>query len=117
MLETIVDKVISGVRAFNSQLKEAQKNAASPQKKDESKTQVDEGSSNNNETNSSSDEARENLVKNFSKDEDTSDEFIRSKEQSMKDSQGVSDFSGSAYNGPGNVDREKVNSNMSQRNY
>lgn len=37
--------------------------------------------------------------------------------QSMKDSQGISDFSGSGYNGPGEVDREKRNSNMSQRNF
>ncbi|HXH29273.1 MAG TPA: hypothetical protein VNJ01_00510 [Bacteriovoracaceae bacterium] len=45
-----------------------------------------------------------------------SSEFIDKKKQSLKDSQGVSDFSGSGYNGPGNVDREKTNSNMSQRN-
>ncbi len=46
-----------------------------------------------------------------------SKDFIDSKNQSMKDSQGVSDFSGSGYHGPGNVDAEKRNSNMSQRNF
>ena len=40
-----------------------------------------------------------------------------SRQESLKSSQGVSDFTGSGYNGPGNVDREKRNSNMSQRNY
>lgn len=40
-----------------------------------------------------------------------------SRQQSMKDSQGVNDFSGSSYKGPGNVDHEKRNSNMSQRNF
>lgn len=44
-------------------------------------------------------------------------DFIDRKKQSMQDSQGTSDFSGSGYNGPGNVDREKRNSNMSQRNF
>jgi hypothetical protein len=44
-------------------------------------------------------------------------DFITHKMQSMKHSQGKSDFSGSSYNGPGNVDREKVNSNMAHRNY
>lgn len=43
--------------------------------------------------------------------------FIASKNESMKSSQGNSDFSGSSYNGPGNVDAEKRNSNMSQRNF
>lgn len=43
--------------------------------------------------------------------------FIEQKMQSMKDSQGNSDFSGSGYNGPGNVDHEKRNSNMAQRNF
>lgn len=57
---------------------------------------------------------RENLKKNFFQ-KDTSS--IKRTEQSMKDSQGISDFSGSSYNGPGNVDREKTNSNMSQRNF
>jgi hypothetical protein len=42
---------------------------------------------------------------------------MAARKQSRKDSQGKSDFSGSSYNGPGNVDREKRNSNMSQRNY
>ena len=67
------------------------------------------------------DDIQARLQKNFLKPEqpennDQSD-FIKSKNQSMKDSQGVSDFSGSSYNGPGNVDREKRNSNMSQRNF
>ncbi len=45
-------------------------------------------------------------------------DFIEAKrQQSLKDSQGVSDFSGSGYNGPGTVDREKTNSNMAQRNF
>lgn len=39
------------------------------------------------------------------------------RQESLSHSQGKSDFSGSGYNGPGNVDREKRNSNMSQRNY
>lgn len=65
---------------------------------------------------------RENLKKNFLVDEDdvarkNSKELLARKNQSMNDSQGVSDFSGSGYNGPGNVDREKTNSNMSQRNF
>lgn len=65
---------------------------------------------------------RENLQKNFVVDEDdvarkNSKELLARNSQSMKDSQGVSDFSGSGYNGPGNVDREKTNSNMSQRNF
>jgi hypothetical protein len=65
------------------------------------------------------DSARENLQKNFLKEDKPAKEndFITRKNQSMNDSQGVSDFSGSAYNGPGNVDREKTNSNMSQRNF
>jgi hypothetical protein len=39
------------------------------------------------------------------------------REESLRSSQGKSDFSGSGYNGPGNVDHEKRNSNMSQRNF
>lgn len=42
---------------------------------------------------------------------------IAARKQSRKDSQGKSDYSGSSYNGPGNVDHEKTNSNMGQRNY
>jgi hypothetical protein len=67
-----------------------------------------------------SDSAIKNLQKNFLKKEDrdpVSHDFIDRKMQSMNDSQGPSDFSGSAYNGPGNVDREKTNSNMGQRNF
>lgn len=65
-------------------------------------------------------QARENLQKNFLKKDDSeklNDKNLSRKNQSMLDSQGVSDFSGSGYNGPGNVDREKRNSNMSQRNF
>lgn len=42
---------------------------------------------------------------------------IAGKIQSMSDSQGKSDFSGSSYNGPGNVDREKVHSSAAQKNF
>lgn len=56
-------------------------------------------------------------IKPSNKNNNTSSDFIEKKNQSLKDSQGVSDFSGSGYNGPGNVDREKTNSNMSQRNF
>ncbi len=45
------------------------------------------------------------------------DQMIDRKQQSMQDSQGKSNFSGSSYNGPGNVDHEKTNSNMGQRNF
>lgn len=41
----------------------------------------------------------------------------KSRDQSMRDSQGEADHSGSGYHGPGNIDREKVNSNMARRNY
>ena len=67
-----------------------------------------------------SDEARLRMQKNFvNKNEDgpVSEDFIESKMQSMKDSQGESDFSGASVNGPGNVARETRNSNMSQRNF
>lgn len=60
------------------------------------------------------------LQKKFLKKEDgisKANDFIERKMQSMSDSQGASDFSGSSYNGPGNVDHEKRNSNMSQRNF
>lgn len=63
---------------------------------------------------------RENLKKNFLKEKRSEENIegpINRTKQSMKDSQGVSDFSGSSYNGPGNVDREKTNSNMGQRNF
>ncbi len=39
------------------------------------------------------------------------------RQQSMNSSQGKSDFSGSSYNGPGNVDHEKQHSNKTQRNF
>lgn len=60
------------------------------------------------------------LQKKFSKKEDGTkkvNDYNDRKMQSMADSQGINDFSGSSYNGPGNVDHEKRNSNMSQRNF
>lgn len=61
------------------------------------------------------------LQKNFLKQENKHspdfEEDMSRRKHSMIDSQGVSDFSGSGYNGPGNVDREKINSNMGHRNY
>lgn len=39
------------------------------------------------------------------------------KQKSMEDSQGVSDFSGTANNAPGDVDRKTRNSNMNQTNF
>lgn len=65
--------------------------------------------------------SRDQMLKNFLKKPDRSsgntDDLITRKTQSMENSQGTNDFSGSAYNGPGNVDHEKRNSNMSQRNF
>jgi len=51
------------------------------------------------------------------RDNKASQDLIARKNESMKDSQGKSGFSGSGYNGPGNVDAEKRNSNMGQRNF
>lgn len=65
-------------------------------------------------------ERRETLKRIYLKKENKNfhvNDFIDQKMQSMKHSQGKSDFSGSSYNGPGNVDHEKTNSNMSHRNY
>ncbi len=65
-------------------------------------------------------ERRETLKRIYLKKENQNsqvNDFIDKKMQSMKDSQGESDFSGSSYNGPGNVDREKTHSNMGHRNY
>jgi hypothetical protein len=65
-------------------------------------------------------ERRETLKRIYLKKENNNsfgNDFIHQKMQSMKHSQGKSDFSGSSYNGPGNVDREKINSNMAHRNY
>ncbi|MBA2405381.1 MAG: hypothetical protein H0V66_11465, partial [Bdellovibrionales bacterium] len=65
-------------------------------------------------------ETTESLPKNNLKKDSSNkkvNDFIDRKNQSMQDSQGKSDFSGSGYNGPGNVDREKRNSNMGQRNF
>lgn len=39
------------------------------------------------------------------------------RQQSLRNSQGKNDWTGSGYNGPGNVDREKRNSNMAMRNF
>jgi len=67
-----------------------------------------------------SDEARLRMQKNFvnkNSEDHVSDDFINSKMQSMKDSQGHADFSGSSINGPGKAKRETRNSNMGQRNF
>ena len=42
--------------------------------------------------------------------------FIEAKQQSMEDSQGVADHSGSSYHGPGKP-AERTNANMWQRNF
>lgn len=60
---------------------------------------------------------RENLSKNFQQPEPDLNQDFERRKRSMLDSQGKSDHSGSAYHGPGNVDHEKVNSNMAHRNY
>lgn len=60
---------------------------------------------------------RKNALKNFDNSSQVDPNLIQRKQTSMKASQGVSDHSGSAYKGPGNVDHEKVNSNMAQRNF
>jgi hypothetical protein len=62
---------------------------------------------------------RQNLLKNLNNEDDG--KFPKgytneAHEQSLRDSQGVSDFSGSPVNGPGNAGG-KVNSNMGQRNF
>ena len=59
---------------------------------------------------------RKKFLKNDNGKHPVNDSMDR-KNQSMKDSQGVSDFSGSGYNGPGNVDHEKRDTNMGQRNF
>jgi len=61
------------------------------------------------------DKSQENLHKN-TVIPDADNSFIRSKEESLRASQGVGDFSGNAYNGPGKAG-ERKNSNMSQRNF
>lgn len=63
---------------------------------------------------------RENLKKNFIPKEESSkigEDIISHKQQSMKDSQGISDFSGSGYNGPGNVDHSKKTSNKPHHDF
>lgn len=69
-------------------------------------------------SNSSSDQ-KSFTSSNIKKDQkkENYDQMIDRKQQSMQDSQGKSNFSGSSYNGPGNVDHEKTNSNMGQRNF
>lgn len=44
-----------------------------------------------------------------------SDETIKSKETSLAESQGVPKYSGSSYNGQGNVDHGKIISNKQRR--
>ena len=71
-------------------------------------------------TKTKSDVARTNLQRNFLKDDPAHDIPIDGedrKTQSMLHSQGTSNFSGSAYNGPGNVNHEKIISNKGQRNF
>lgn len=55
------------------------------------------------------------IVKKFRKALDTNQASIQSRMQSMKDSQGQSDFSGSSYNGPGKAESDKVIFNKKQR--
>lgn len=58
---------------------------------------------------------REQLIKQMEIPE-ANDSFIQSRQQSMLDSQGIADHSGSSYHGPGKPG-EKSNSNMWHRNY
>lgn len=58
---------------------------------------------------------RQNLQKNFSVPE-ANNPLEQGKQQSMKDSQGVADHSGSSYHGPGKPG-EKSNSSMWQQNF
>lgn len=58
---------------------------------------------------------RKNLERNFSMP-DPNDPSELAKQKSYKQSQGVSDHSGSSYNGPGKPG-ENVNSNMAHRNF
>jgi hypothetical protein len=55
------------------------------------------------------------FIKKFRNALNKNEETIKSKIQSMKDSQGNSDFSGSSYNGPGKADSDKVIFNKNQR--
>ncbi len=43
------------------------------------------------------------------------DPVTRAKEESLKDHQGVTDFTGSGYNGKGGVDHSKKTSNKKRR--
>jgi hypothetical protein len=58
---------------------------------------------------------RQKLQKNFTVPE-ANNPLEQSKQQSMKDSQGVADHSGSSYHGPGRPG-DKSNSNMWQQNF
>jgi hypothetical protein len=60
---------------------------------------------------------RANARKIWEKSQENLDNDLKKKETSMLASQGKSDHSGSAYHGPGNIDHEKVDSNMAQRNF
>lgn len=55
------------------------------------------------------------IVRKFRKALDANQESIKSRIQSMTDSQGKSDFSGSSYNGPGKAESDKVIFNKKQR--
>lgn len=65
----------------------------------------------------STENLQKNLIQKNNNKNAESDPALARKQQSMQDSQGKNNFSGSGYNGPGNVDHEKRNSNMSQRNF
>lgn len=60
-------------------------------------------------------EAREKLLK--KENQKNKEDKLKRHEQSMEDSQGESSFSGGSNNSPGNVDRGRRHSNMSQRNF
>lgn len=55
------------------------------------------------------------IVKKFRKALNLNQGEINSRMQSMKDSQGKSDYSGSSYNGPGKPDSDKIIYNKNQR--
>lgn len=61
------------------------------------------------------DAAREKFLKEEA--EKHQNEKLKRHEQSMEDSQGEPSFSGGSNNSPGNVDRSRRHSNMSQRNF
>jgi hypothetical protein len=49
------------------------------------------------------------------KNKKKADELIKSKESSLAESQGIPKYSGSSYNGQGNVDHGKITSNKKRR--